>query len=726
MGSLEFTWFELYPPRGCDLDVATRIVRTLASRPRSWLTHQTPPVVFELRSGAGRVRWLLCIPRSLTATLLPQLRAQVPGVTVVQLQQVHREVPALAVEVRTTNTSKPLRLDLAADVSAVLLEALRALGAGQAAVLQWVVGPAQRRATAPRTFNVAQAIGLKPATKTTAADSRLWRQKSAEPLFAVQGRIGATAETTEMASAIISMMAGALALASTSQAAIITTRPSASQARALQHLRRRHLRWPNLLNAAELAALNGWPLDGVAEHLDVVGTTGRAPKALILQEKSQKASPRERVLGRSTHPADGEQLVTMPVASAVHHVHVTGVTGSGKSTQLANFVRADMAAGRSVLVIEPRGDLITDILAGVPPSRRQDVVLIEPGDARQVVGINPLAGQREDAERRADHLAHLFHELYGTSLGARSADILLHSLIALARSQGGTLADLPVLLTNGAFRRQVLTQVNDPLVLGPFFAWFNGLSDAERAQVIAPLLNKTRAFLSRSPVRRLLGQASPRFQLDELFTARRIVLVNLNTGVIGTETASLIGAILVTQLWQAIQRRAVVPPSKRHPVMVVIDEVQNYLRLPVGIGDMLDQARAMGVSLTLAHQHLGQLPPSLRAAFMANARSRMVFRPSPDDIKPLAAALGSGVTTDHLHQLGPFEALIHLLVEHQMAKPFTVKTLPLGPAVSNIAELSTTSRTTYGVDGTELDAELQRRWQGDLPGGPIGTTRRAA
>jgi hypothetical protein len=391
-------------------------------------------------------------------------------------------------------------------------------------------------------------------------------------------------------------------------------------------------------------------------------------------------------------------------------VHVTGVTGSGKSTLLANFVRSDIAAGRGCLVIEPRGDLVQDILAGVPPGRRDDVVLIEPGASDRVVGINPLSGPIQNAERRADDLLHLFRELHGKNLGPRSSDVLLHSLIALARLPDGTLADVPVLLTNGSFRRRVLAQVTDPLVLAPFFAGFEALSEAERSKHVAPVLNKTRAFLSRSSIRRLLGQGSPRFELDELFTHRRIVLVNLNSGIIGAETASLIGAILVTQLWQAIQRRALAPAIERHPVAVVTDEVQNYLRLPVDVGDMLAQARGLGVSLTLAHQHLGQLSSKLQAAFLANARSKVVMRPSVGDQEPLAKALGGGLTPADLERLGAHEAYVRLLVDKAMTRPMAVRTLGLGEAVSNADDVRERSVGRYGVDGEELDRALTKRW----------------
>ncbi|GAA3894183.1 hypothetical protein GCM10023084_53780 [Streptomyces lacrimifluminis] len=363
----------------------------------------------------------------------------------------------------------------------------------------------------------------------------------------------------------------------------------------------------------------------------------------------------------------------------------------------------------------------------MPAERRKDVVVIEPGQAQEVVGFNPLAGSSEDAEQRADHLLHLFRELYGTSLGPRSADVLMHGLVALSRSTHGTLADLPVLLTNATFRRRLLAEVNDALVLAPFFSWYDGLSEAERQQVISPVLNKTRAFLSRTAIRRLLGQASPRFALDELFYRPRIVLVNLNTGVIGAETAQLMGALLMMQFYEAMQRRALVATNQRHPVMAMIDEVQRYLRLPVDLGDMFAQARGLGVGLTVAHQHLAQLPPKMRAGLTANARNRVVFRPSTEDAASLATVLGGGLVADDLSLLDAHEAYAEVLVNRRPSDPFLIRTLPPdGQALSDPAELRRESAARYGVDGAGLDAALRQRWNGDdrQPDGPIGQMAR--
>ena len=58
--------------------------------------------------------------------------------------------------------------------------------------------------------------------------------------------------------------------------------------------------------------------------------------------------------------------LALPVAGALHHLHVLGPTGTGKTTLLAHLINQDIAAGHGVVVIEPKGDLVDDVLARVP------------------------------------------------------------------------------------------------------------------------------------------------------------------------------------------------------------------------------------------------------------------------------------------------------------------------------------------------------------------------
>jgi hypothetical protein len=69
----------------------------------------------------------------------------------------------------------------------------------------------------------------------------------------------------------------------------------------------------------------------------------------------------------------------------------------------------------------------------------------------------------------------------------------------------------------------------------------------------------------------LLGQAQPKFTLGSVFDVPRIVLINLNAGAIGPNTASVVGSLLLNQLWQAIQRQTTKPAVQRRPVAVFVD-----------------------------------------------------------------------------------------------------------------------------------------------------------
>ena len=67
-----------------------------------------------------------------------------------------------------------------------------------------------------------------------------------------------------------------------------------------------------------------------------------------------------------------------------------------------------MAAGRAVVVIEPKGDLIADLLERIPAERMGDVVLLDPTDTERPVGLNPLALGGRSPELVADQLLGCF------------------------------------------------------------------------------------------------------------------------------------------------------------------------------------------------------------------------------------------------------------------------------------------------------------------------------
>lgn len=282
-----------------------------------------------------------------------------------------------------------------------------------------------------------------------------------------------------------------------------------------------------------------------------------------------------------------------------------------------------------------------------------------------------------------------------------------------------TLAELPKLLLDENFRGPIVAQVTDPVVRS-FFAWFEQISAAERASVVAPVTNKARAFLMRRRLRAIVGQADG-IDLDQVLAERKILFVPLPTGTLGEDAAALLGSLVVSLIWQATLRRAVLPPAKRLPVILVIDELAKFVHLPTDIGDVLAEARKLGLSLVLATQNVGTLPPRLRHGVLANARTKVAFAASADDATILAREFQPHLTADDLRHLGPYEVALSIATGSTVAAPTTGVALPPSPPTNRGEAARAWSRQHFGTPLAEVEAAIEAR---QLPQEPSPSVRR--
>jgi hypothetical protein len=323
-----------------------------------------------------------------------------------------------------------------------------------------------------------------------------------------------------------------------------------------------------------------------------------------------------------------------------------------------------------------------------------------------------LAGTETDRELIVEHVVGTLHNLYHASWGPRTDDILRSALLTLVGVPGMTLAEVPLLLTDPGFRRRLVGRIDDPIALGPFWGWFEGLSDAERSQAIGPVMNKLRAFLLRRRLRNVIGQAEPRLDLEQALASNKILLVPLAKGLLGEEAAALIGSLVVARVWQAVQRRAALAPEDRPVTFCYIDEFQDYLKLPMSVADVLAQARGLGLGLTLAHQHLGQLPTALQEAVLANARSRVIFQTSAKDARTLAREIAPYLGPEDLQGLDAYEVVVTLSAGARIAPPATGRTVLPSAGAGRAAAVRIHSRTRYGRDRGEVEAAIRARHDG--------------
>jgi hypothetical protein len=398
----------------------------------------------------------------------------------------------------------------------------------------------------------------------------------------------------------------------------------------------------------------------------------------------------------------------LAVEDGRYHVHVPGVTGTGKTTLLANMVLADADAGRGAVVLDPKGDMITELLARLPDRVAGRLVLIDPDERAAPAALNILDGP--DKELAAEQVVTIFRRVYAATWGPRMDDILRCACLTLARVPDATLADIPALLTDPPVRRALAGVVSGDPYLRGFWRWYESMPEGGQEIAAGPVLSKLRAVLTRRFAADTLGCARSTFDMGKVLDGG-LLLARLPKGQIGDDTTRLVGSLIIAKAWQAALARARVPEHARRDASLYLDECHNFLHLPDALEDILSEARGYRLSMVLAHQHLGQLPRELAAAVSANARNKVCFTLSPEDARVLARQMGPVLTETDLSHLGLYQAACRLVTGGADSSGFTVRTLPLPPPARGRTErMRVAAAACYGRTREARRAdELQRR-----------------
>lgn len=302
--------------------------------------------------------------------------------------------------------------------------------------------------------------------------------------------------------------------------------------------------------------------------------------------------------------------------------------------------------------------------------------------------------------------------------------LLRAALLTLSQARGRwTVCEVMPTLTDPSLRRRLAQSVEDDQ-LAAIWAWFDSQSPAAQAEMVSPLANKLAAFTLRRKLRAVVGQSESALDFDAALAEPRIVLVSLAKGLIGEDAAQLLGSCILAELWAAVQRRAARPQGERQFASVVLDEAQDFLRLPVALGDAVAQSRGLGVGWTASFQNLGQLTPDLRSAVTANLRSKLVMQTTADDARAFAREFAPHLDAVDLQGLGPFEAYTAVSTGAAVAPPALIRTRPPLEPLGCGEQVRARSRSRFGRDPEDVDRELASRLAETAPAAPVGTRRR--
>ncbi len=393
------------------------------------------------------------------------------------------------------------------------------------------------------------------------------------------------------------------------------------------------------LSATELAQV--LPIPWREHHAGLV--YAGAPAAIAAPSASvARALPSYASQGGIEVGTAGDGEVHLP--PGWHHLAILGKTRTGKSTLALNVACQILAQEPSarVVVLEPTGTLIQALVERIPLAVAEDAVEIDPShptterEGQQLANVPlnllHLRGRREigasEFERRAERVAgDLFQAIRNAwgeeSIGGRAEFVLRAVLQGLLAVEGTNLVDAYSALSD----RKVLQRL-ERLASGAQLkhALRVHLPKLDYSFTISSL-DKVGKVATNPLLRKALCQRYHVTSFDRLLR-HRLLLLNLAKGALGTEASTFLGAVLLSQLWSAVQER---PPAERGPIYLVVDEFHNFA-IPA-FADMLSEGARLGLHVVAITQYLDRIPPKVRSALVGNVDAWAFFAVGPEDAK---------------------------------------------------------------------------------------------
>lgn len=439
-----------------------------------------------------------------------------------------------------------------------------------------------------------------------------------------------------------------------------------------------------ILNAQELATIWHPPsilLAGIRNISWGKTLLGEAPQNLPIAQNMTDQDKKDVNFFAKTFFKNQDSIFGIKTADRRRHMYIIGKTGSGKSTLIANMAIDDIRKDRGVGIIDPHGDLSETIMEYIPSRRVNDVVYLEPFDTERPFSLNVLeVKNKQQKDLVASGIISIFYKLYKDSWGPRLEYILRNVILTLLEIEGSTLVDILRLLSDRNYRYKIVDRLQDPVLRNFWTGEFERMSDKLRTEAISPIQNKVGQFVSSKMIRNIVGNPKSTIDLEQIMNDGKILILNLSQGKLGEDNATLLGAMIITQIQLAAMNRSFTTEEERRDFFLYVDEFQNFAT--GSFIKILSEARKYRLSLTLANQYIGQLEEGIQKAIFGNAGTLITFVVGAQDARILSLEFGEQYSENDLVSIGKFDTIVRLAIDNITTAPFPATTLPL-PSLKN-------------------------------------------
>jgi hypothetical protein len=336
---------------------------------------------------------------------------------------------------------------------------------------------------------------------------------------------------------------------------------------------------------------------------------------------------------------------------------------------------------------------VDDLLRRIPEYRMQDVIVFSPAITDMPLGLNMLETDPLKPTQKTlviDTLFTIWDKLYDLKkTGGPMFESYMKNSMRLVMSHpesGSTLMEIPKVLSDEDFRSFKLAMCDEQGVID---FWEKEATkaggEASLENIVPYITSKLSRFLTNDFIRPMIGQQKSAINWRQAMDNNKIILVSLAKGLIGEDSAYLVGMVILGGLLMAGMGRSdglkynmdgtttEIIPSERAPFFVYIDEMQNFLF--DAIPKALEEIRKYKVGFYLAHQFIKQVvvdgSERIKDSIMANCATKFIYRCSSEDATYLEKEFQPLSNADIANpEARTYNAI--LLVDGQRTTPFNI------------------------------------------------------
>jgi len=396
-----------------------------------------------------------------------------------------------------------------------------------------------------------------------------------------------------------------------------------------------------------------------------------------------------------------EKPMDLPDETRFEHTQILGPSGSGKTTLIQQIILEDLHKPNppAIVIIDPKGLMVERLsrLAIFDTRLKDRLVILRPTDTPALNMFHAAwrwnrmysdQTKRQIEQQTISNFSYIFSTLDASLTQKMSVPFLFCAKLMFGMD-GATINDFFDLIDDPArsYEQSRFKPSMDRLddIARRFFQ--RDFYESNFRETRSSIKNRLYSIMHRPEFVEMFSTPVRKFDMFQALQQRKIVLVDTQMSLLGSESSSLFGRYIISLTLNAAYERFAIPRKEWNPAYLIIDEFQHFAD-EIKTPEMLRLAREYNLGITVAVQDMHGKPfsDSLRTAVSTNTSIK--YASSPEGVDLAYAARDLRCEQDWLRQRTktPTHAQFACFVRGHTEHP-NVLTIPFG-AIENEPQMS--------------------------------------